>query len=1165
MAAEFEMPESRKAGGMAFDFPATDSPALVKVPRRVRRRLLEHKSPLSIEEIEAKLNKAELRRQQFHELLSSKARSKKISSSWTSQNEGRQRLEAKLYAAGQKRLGILARARLRLARLDELRKAARIAVQRRCHEEQEELGTKIGLRANRAELNRLLLHRAYMQRRATVKEKIIKLKLQRKLQENQYREQVHTAILKKCAAAEKKRLSFLEAEKLRAHKEVMEARRVVVAVSYQRENERKLKTQIENLLQMEKRQGADHLQLGSAHTPVIMNSDKMEKHAELLARNLARCWRQFLRLKRTTFDLAKSYEALRICEKFVVLIPFEQLASCIESTGVLQTSKALLDRLELRWRLSQLKSPSLCNIDHLLKQLSLSYGRGRPTKSSKTNGARKGSDKEPKSPISKRLSRYPSRVVLCAYMIHAHPDAVFTGQGKRELALAKSAFHFIQEFELLIKIILNRAPRRESGGPSSQSPFDAVYQNDIPGNGETPTSQCQRTFRSQLLSFDAAWCSYLCHFVEWKVEDSKLQVVDLAQATSQLNLFLKQAYMVLPEQKLPFEPVSAISDSKEIVMMDRTMPDITLKDKEEKLEKSLLSSPASQFFFPSGPIFLPLDERNEGNGSSTILGNSKSETGSFILGISSTFPGRDGQSGSFKNENSVNEKEVLVHEIIHETCQSFLDSFEVGKDPNNIEAKIKATMEKAFWDGIEQGLKQDEPDYSRVVELVKEVRDELCDMAPKGWRQEIIDSVDPDILHQVLKLENPDLDYLARVLRYALITLQKLSAPANEEEMKKRNSEVLDELGEIARANHKLDSSFVIAIVKGLRFVLEQIQTLKQEISFARIRIMGPIIKGSGGIDYLQRAFTNRYGDPSNAVISLPLAKLWLTPLRKSAEREWREHVESLSSLMENQTGSFGTSSHDFTPTTLKTGGAFPMASNMNLQVPLELTSTGNQQPECNGETVDLLVRISLLKLVNKIEGLMHEILPETLKLNCLRLRTVQGQLQKIIVLITSMLILRQMLLCESLDSKYVNVETLVADSTMKLSQLLDRDADVGIPTIVEIICESPSGEDGLEGKWKRIQAGKETMAGMLMKSLRDGDPVFKRVAHAVYLATRGVVLGGSGAKGRKLAERALRSVGATFLVDKVVEAAELVVVVATVTERVHGPWYSALLQQESK
>ncbi|XP_068654343.1 uncharacterized protein [Aristolochia californica] len=1029
MAAEFEMPESRKAGGMAFDFPATDSPALVKVPRRVRRRLLEHKSPLSIEEIEAKLNKAELRRQQFHELLSSKARSKKISSSWTSQNEGRQRLEAKLYAAGQKRLGILARARLRLARLDELRKAARIAVQRRCHEEQEELGTKIGLRANRAELNRLLLHRAYMQRRATVKEKIIKLKLQRKLQENQYREQVHTAILKKCAAAEKKRLSFLEAEKLRAHKEVMEARRVVVAVSYQRENERKLKTQIENLLQMEKRQGADHLQLGSAHTPVIMNSDKMEKHAELLARNLARCWRQFLRLKRTTFDLAKSYEALRICEKFVVLIPFEQLASCIESTGVLQTSKALLDRLELRWRLSQLKSPSLCNIDHLLKQLSLSYGRGRPTKSSKTNGARKGSDKEPKSPISKRLSRYPSRVVLCAYMIHAHPDAVFTGQGKRELALAKSAFHFIQEFELLIKIILNRAPRRESGGPSSQSPFDAVYQNDIPGNGETPTSQCQRTFRSQLLSFDAAWCSYLCHFVEWKVEDSKLQVVDLAQATSQLNLFLKQAYMVLPEQKLPFEPVSAISDSKEIVMMDRTMPDITLKDKEEKLEKSLLSSPASQFFFPSGPIFLPLDERNEGNGSSTILGNSKSETGSFILGISSTFPGRDGQSGSFKNENSVNEKEVLVHEIIHETCQSFLDSFEVGKDPNNIE-------------------------------------------------------------------------------------------------------------------------------------------TLKQEISFARIRIMGPIIKGSGGIDYLQRAFTNRYGDPSNAVISLPLAKLWLTPLRKSAEREWREHVESLSSLMENQTGSFGTSSHDFTPTTLKTGGAFPMASNMNLQVPLELTSTGNtgnQQPECNGETVDLLVRISLLKLVNKIEGLMHEILPETLKLNCLRLRTVQGQLQKIIVLITSMLILRQMLLCESLDSKYVNVETLVADSTMKLSQLLDRDADVGIPTIVEIICESPSGEDGLEGKWKRIQAGKETMAGMLMKSLRDGDPVFKRVAHAVYLATRGVVLGGSGAKGRKLAERALRSVGATFLVDKVVEAAELVVVVATVTERVHGPWYSALLQQESK
>lgn len=77
---------------------------------------------------------------------------------------------------------------------------------------------------------------------------------------------------------------------------------------------------------------------------------------------------------------------------------------------------------------------------------------------------------------------------------------------------------------------------------------------------------------------------------------------------------------------------------------------------------------------------------------------------------------------------------------------------------------------------------------------------------------------------KVLKSGIHDMDYLGRILEYALATLQKLSAPANEDEMKKTHKNLLNELSEIAQANDKLNSSFVIAVVKGLRFVLEQIQ-----------------------------------------------------------------------------------------------------------------------------------------------------------------------------------------------------------------------------------------------------------------------------------------------------------------------------------------------------
>lgn len=59
-------------------------------------------------------------------------------------------------------------------------------------------------------------------------------------------------------------------------------------------------------------------------------------------------------------------------------------------------------------------------------------------------------------------------------------------------------------------------------------------------------------------------------------------------------------------------------------------------------------------------------------------------------------------------------------------------------------------MEKAFWDGIMEALNKEEPDYGRIVSLVKEVRDELCEMSPQSWKQEILESIDLEILSQVI-------------------------------------------------------------------------------------------------------------------------------------------------------------------------------------------------------------------------------------------------------------------------------------------------------------------------------------------------------------------------------------------------------------------------------
>jgi hypothetical protein len=76
----------------------------------------------------------------------------------------------------------------------------------------------------------------------------------------------------------------------------------------------------------------------------------------------------------------------------------------------------------------------------------------------------------------------------------------------------------------------------------------------------------------------------------------------------------------------------------------------------------------------------------------------------------------------------------------------------------------------------------------------------------------------------VLKLGNLDIDYLGRILEFALVTLQKLSAPANDDEVKANHQKLLNELFEICQASDESKFSCVIAMIKGLRFVLGQIQ-----------------------------------------------------------------------------------------------------------------------------------------------------------------------------------------------------------------------------------------------------------------------------------------------------------------------------------------------------
>jgi len=216
--------------------------------------------------------------QQFHGTLSSKARNSIRSPSGSSEKDDRgQLLEAKLVAAKQKRyskeehsrlrysvylerqhrktyvncrLSLLAKEQSRLAKLDELRQAAKNDAETRFEREREELGMRVESRVRQAEKNRMELLHARLQRRAALEERTKRFFVQRLTWENKYREHVHSAILQKRTAAEKRQSGLLESEKRRAQVRLLQVQVAAKTASNQKETERgKLKEQLEDKLQ----------------------------------------------------------------------------------------------------------------------------------------------------------------------------------------------------------------------------------------------------------------------------------------------------------------------------------------------------------------------------------------------------------------------------------------------------------------------------------------------------------------------------------------------------------------------------------------------------------------------------------------------------------------------------------------------------------------------------------------------------------------------------------------------------------------------------------------------------------------------------------------------------------------------------------------------------
>jgi hypothetical protein len=209
---------------------------------------------------------------------------------------------------------------------------------------------------------------------------------------------------------------------------------------------------------------------------------------------------------------------------------------------------------------------------------------------------------------------------------------------------------------------------------------------------------------------------------------------------------------VSEDQKLLREKVQHLSGHAGIERMEGALSEARSKYFEAKEKGSPIGSPITHFLSPGSPSLAA--------GPSSVANSTERTSPERPSRVARRLFSEDNNTSSIEESladassrtQKVTENELIVNEFLHQQHHALVDSFNVSNEnQNSVKEKIRKTMETAFWDNVMESMKQEEPDFDRILQLVKEVRDEICEMAPQSWKEGIVDAIDLDILSQVLR------------------------------------------------------------------------------------------------------------------------------------------------------------------------------------------------------------------------------------------------------------------------------------------------------------------------------------------------------------------------------------------------------------------------------
>jgi len=149
-----------------------------------------------------------------------------------------------------------------------------------------------------------------------------------------------------------------------------------------------------------------------------------------------------------------------------------------------------------------------------------------------------------------------------------------------------------------------------------------------------------------------------------------------------------------------------------------------------------------------------------------------------------------------------------------------------------IHEQIKDTYHKAFFDLLEQKVRQEPPDYDWISKLYGEIRDKLMLFLKKNspLRSEIEESMDPIIFNQMMRNNAFNGTDLFNLISYVFDKIKQLGSPARDNTVDTKKNEIFNLM-----KNNGTFAQIVPLFIKNanicIDFIYEDMQNFSKKIS----------------------------------------------------------------------------------------------------------------------------------------------------------------------------------------------------------------------------------------------------------------------------------------------------------------------------------------------